>query len=180
QYSDRVVEYQVFNDCPGAAGTKQDNNGHGTIVTSIAAAAAPQAGIIVLQATDCSHDLNAAAAYRAQVWAYENAIRYNIAAVVMAYVGSVMYAGTCDNDQLSSMTGYLVARGAVPVAGSGQSSTGTGWKTGLPAPACSSDAVAVGMIGSMDSGWGGGIEFGKVPPMSNSGNRLAVLAPGGP
>lgn len=187
----KVAVVKTFNSCSNEHKDTQDRDGHGTVTAAVAAAAAPQARIAVLKAVDCTGKLSAQAAHAAQLWVYDNAYALNIVAVSMSYASSTKFAGACSTP-MADMLDFLIARGTVPVAASGND----GWKTGLPEPACAPGALAVGMIASTTSEcqkweqyWAGVIlaqkcveyllEAGKIPKLSNSGSRLALIAPGG-
>lgn len=91
-----------------------------------------------------------------------------IAAVNMSYGGSEKYTSTCDssNSKEAEYFTKMVKAGMVPVVAAGNNS----WNGGLSAPACISNAYAVGALND--------ISTPKVANYSNHSQQVDITAPG--
>ncbi len=175
------------------AGSAADDNGHGTNVTSILAGrgkvaslgVAPDADVVALKVLDrngagSSTDLVSALDYLVTS-------RPDVKVVNVSLGFQELFAGTCDTasaatQALSSAIGSLRARGVAVFASTGNE----GSSTSLSAPACVSSAIAVGGVYAESVG---SVTFGctdastkpdQMLCFSNSGSKVALLAPGGP
>jgi subtilisin family serine protease len=195
-FGGRVVAEACFSsgaDCPGGvtesvgAGTAPpctfNSVGcqHGTHVAGIAAGGvtgftgvAPGASVIAVNASSNVSgqprfhwdDLAAALEH-----VYTLRTSHTIAAVNMS-LGDGAYASSCDASfpALSVAVGNLSAAGIAVTVSTGND----GQKSGIGAPACLSQAVAVGATG----GGGTSFDFDSVTGFSNSSSQVDLLAPG--
>ncbi len=196
---DTGVDYTnaVFGSCtaPGApAGCKvavaidtapddgaRDANGHGSMVAGIASTTAPAARIIALDVFD-GGSASSVDFVEAINWVIANRAAYNITAINMSLGGSTKYTSTCAaGNPFRVAIQAARADGIVSFVASGND----GYSDGLPMPACTSGAVAVGAVYDANVGsmtWSGCSDSttaaDKVACFSNSASMLTLLAPG--
>jgi subtilisin family serine protease len=183
--------------CPGGKteasgpGAAEDELGHGThvsgIITSSGTAAprgvAPDADLVVIRILDKTGAvISSTSLMRALDWLISTQPAVNVVNVSMV-IGA--FSGSCDTATavtagLAQAVNTLKARGTATVASAGNG----GSKSTLGAPACLSQAIAVGAI---YDGNVGTISFGctdgstapdKIACFSNSSTALDLLAPG--
>jgi len=158
-----------------------DDSLHGTAVSAIALAVAPDARLAVLDiqgANDPSTDVLISAIE----WCITNKAAYNIAAINMSFGGGRYYAPEPPSDSNGVAFQAAVDAGIVVVASSGNS----GFADSIGSPAAYSNVVSAGAV--VDKTFGAPMEwFGctdeitepdKVPCFSNSAYFLTMLAPG--
>ena len=176
------------------AGSAEDDHGHGTNVSGIAAAggavaasgAAPAASIVSVKVLDannsfcCSSDVVAALD-----WVRQNHADTD---VVNASLGtSALFSGVCDasasfTQALSIAVDNLVQNGTMVFASSGNQ----GSATSVSAPACLQNVIAVGAVWDANSGNQNALGCSettaadKATCFSNSGTSIDLYAPGAP
>ena len=160
-----------------------DPNGHGTNVSGIVAAVAPDANIASINV------FSGATATDAQVidginWAIANQSTYNIVAMNMSLGDGTRYTSPCSNSHTNPYVTPIAnsrSAGILPVVASGNND----YTNGISSPACTPGTVSVGAV--YDSNLGG-LNWGictdattaadQVACFSNSASFLTILAPG--
>lgn len=159
----------------------RDANGHGSMVAGIASATAPAANILALDVFDGS-SASSVDVVDAINWVIANRSTYNITAINMSLGGSTKFTSTC-----TAGNPFRVAIQAARSAGivSFVASGNDGYSDGIPMPACSPGAVAVGAVYDANVGsqtWSACSDSitaaDKVACFSNSASMLNLLAPG--
>lgn len=159
-------------------------NPHGTNVSGVVAKVAPDARIIGLDVFDGS-SASSVDIIEAFDWAIANRASYNIVAINMSLgFAGTFYSGACTSKWLNPFLDPINAAynvGITTVTSSGND----GNLTGLPIPACTTNAVAVGAV--YDSNVGSRsftacsdttTAADKIACFSNTGTNLKLLAPG--
>jgi thermitase len=158
------TSYATLDGCaPETTSVPQDDNGHGTHVGGIIAAAfdngigvaglAPNTSLLIIKAADCSGSLADSDVAQALVYAADAGAR----------VINMSFGGSDASDVLNQAVQYAAAKGAVLVAAAGnQSSNAPFYPAWLP------NVVAVSATDSNDT----------VASFSNYGPDIAVAAPG--
>ncbi|MFN8499993.1 MAG: S8 family serine peptidase [Anaerolineae bacterium] len=196
-------------DCPPNAATEgtsaQDDNGHGSNVTSIITSDghiappgfAPDTKIVGVKvlAGDSSGWVSDWLA--GLDWVRANQAQYNIKIVNMSLGTNLLYSGSCDSGQpdVTNVVAQLTALGVSLFASSGNQ----GSTSQIASPACNTGVIAVGAVyngnrgrmpswgtwqsyfgGSWPSCYDSAADYGVVTCFTNSGARLDILAPGAP
>ena len=161
----------------------RDENGHGTHVGAIAAAVAPEAGLVALDVFD-GETSSDALLLSAINWAIAHQVDFNIVALNLSLGDGIRHTSPC-GDPLTNPYVVPVANareaGIVMVAAAGNQ----GYADGLNSPACTPDVVSVGAV--YDAAVGG-IAYGgctdditaadQIACFSNSADFLSIWAPG--
>ncbi len=180
-------------DQQSGAGAAQDAHGHGTRVAGIVTSAgvhaplggAPDAQIVVVKVTGSTGGGSLVDLLSAMEWVLMN---HPDSDVLNLSLGFGLYTSDCDDADAStigfaSAVDQLKAAGVLTVAGTGNNGSGTG----IIAPACLSNAFAVGAV--WDADVGSRTHFGctdattaadQVTCWSNSNASTDVMAPGAP
>lgn len=155
---DTLNDYDFANDDTNAA----DDNGHGTMVAGIAAAAkdngsygagvAPSATILPVKVTSSAGSASDASVAEGIYWAVDNG----------ADVVNLSLAGP-DGPMMADAVSYALEHGVVVVAAAGNRAWGA-----LEYPAAYPGVIAVGATG----------REGSLAPFSNYGPELDIVAPG--
>ncbi len=157
-----------------------DSSGHGTNVSGIVAAVAPDTKIIGLDVFD-GNTAWYSDIISAMNWVLANRDTYNIVAVNMSLGNDISHSLPCPTDDLASSISALKSAGIATVISSGND----GYTGGISSPACVPDALSVGAV--YDANVGGITYSGcsdsssaadKVACFSNSVDFLSLLAPG--
>ncbi|WP_374591186.1 S8 family serine peptidase [Aquabacterium sp.] len=164
------------------SGSGLDDIGHGTEVSQVALAVAPDARIAAIGVfnggTATSSDIIAGIN-----WAISNRSTYNIVAINMSLGDSVQHTSACttSNNAFASPIKTARSKGIVVVAASGND----GYSGGIGAPACVTEAIAVGAVYSAN--WGAiswapctdsSTAADQVTCFSDSSALLDIWAPG--
>jgi subtilisin family serine protease len=203
-FAGRIVDQACFctnsagaGCCPGGAasgtgaGSAEDDNGHGTNVSGVAAGGgavaprgmAPAAGIVAIKVLDAGGGGSSSGIASALDYVLLN--RPEVRVVNLSLGLASLFPGFCDasaafTTPLASAITSLRARGTLVFASSGNN----GDKASIAVPACISGAVAVGAV---YDGNVGSVTFGcvdastqadQVTCFSNSSAALDLLAPG--
>ena len=161
---DSVVWEECFlsdDHCPvtgtdraSGPGSAEDDNGHGSHVSGIITSdyetyrgIAPGAGIVAIKILDGGGNGNLSDLVAALDWVADNHLAYQIRIVNMS-LGSFVYAGVCDDENLSlaEAADAVKAAGVVLFAASGND----GSDDGLDSPACLSSVISVGAVYDAD------------------------------
>jgi hypothetical protein len=155
-----------------------DANGHGTNVSAIVAAVAPDADIIALDVFDGS-SASSSVILAAMDWVIDNQDAYNIASMNLS-LGSGSYTSACTDSFTTTIDAARTA-GVSVVVSSGNSA----YDDAISSPACNAAAISVGAVydanvGAM--GWSGCSDAStaadQVTCFSNAADFLDILAPG--
>lgn len=156
----------------------RDDNGHGTNVSAIVAAVAPDTDILALDvfsggsatSTDIAEALD---------WVIANQATYNIAAINMS-LGSSAYTAPCSTSFATAFANLRSAGVAIAVA-----SGNNAYTNAISWPACDANVLSVGAVYDSNMGavgWSGCSDSStaadKVTCFSNSASFLDILAPG--
>jgi subtilisin family serine protease len=213
ELEDRIVAQQCFCQgddgiggdgcCPNGLDTQsgpgaaEDDHGHGTRVTGVAASAgvppefvppkgcAPEVAIVAVRVLDGSGDGVTSDVIAGLDWIAAN---HPDTDAVNLSLGGDEYEGDCDGEDADTMAyadsiDELEANGTVTVAASGNN----GWSNAMLSPACIAKAVSVGAV--YDSDVGSRTNFGctdattqadQVTCWSNASTTTDVFAPGIP
>ncbi|HEX5939105.1 MAG TPA: S8 family serine peptidase, partial [Dehalococcoidia bacterium] len=188
----RVKFVDDFTDSPGIDGDEyvdnsRDDHGHGTNVSGIVAAVAPDTGILGLDVfrkdlggncagQNCANDADLMSAIN---WVLANAGAYDIKAVNMSLGGGLYSASTCPTNLRPSLQS-LIATGILPVIAAGNN----GSTTQISHPGCNSESYTVGAVWDADGSQSVSCDpqriEDRVTCFSNSSDvMLDSLAPGG-
>jgi subtilisin family serine protease len=175
----RVIEAVDIAEDDG----NRDENGHGTHVGAIAAAVAPEAGLVALDVFD-GETSSDALLLSAINWAIAHQVDFNIVALNLSLGDGARHTSPC-GDPLTNPYVVPVANareaGIVMVAAAGNQ----GYADGLNSPACTPDVVSVGAVYddavggiSYDSCTDDVTDADQIACFSNSADFLSIWAPG--
>ncbi|MBI2760679.1 MAG: S8 family serine peptidase [Chloroflexi bacterium] len=177
-----VIQDDGMLDDPKEAGL------HGTNVSGIVAAVAPQAKLLVFDVFPPNRRSTDQAILLALDFIIKNAKKYNIVAVNMSIgLNEVYFTQACTNSTYTSVFRDLRAAGVLPIlAASNEGMVNNRFRNGVGHPACVPGAISVGAV--YDSNIGGK-KYGtdcsdettkadQVVCWSQSGPTLGLLAPG--
>jgi subtilisin family serine protease len=162
-----------------------DNDGHGTNVAAIVAAAAPGAHLAVLDVFTTGQGALASDVIAGINWAIANKAAYNIKAINISIGWPTKYTSACTTSWATAPFANARAAGILPVVSAGNK----GWTDGMTEPACAPGAVSVGAVYDANVSsrtWSAPMAActdtrtaaNKVTCFSNSANYLTMLAPG--
>jgi hypothetical protein len=156
-----------------------DDNGHGTNVSAIVAAVAPDTDILALDVFRSDGYAYSTDIIAAIDWVIANQGTYDIASINMS-LGSGGYTAACVNSFSTSITAARNAGVSVAVA-----SGNNGYTDRISSPACADDAISVGAVYDSNMGavgWSSCSDSStaadKQTCFSNTAAFLDVLAPG--
>jgi uncharacterized repeat protein (TIGR01451 family) len=174
--------YTATGTASPASGSGLDDIGHGSEVAQVALAVAPDARIAAVGVfsggTASSSDIIAGIN-----WAISNRSTYNIVAINMSLGDGVEHTAACTtlNSAFASPIKSARNKGIVVVAASGNDA----YSSGISAPACVSEAIAVGAVYSANWGavtWSNCSDSAtaadQVTCFSDSSSLLDLWAPG--
>ncbi|TBR07227.1 MAG: hypothetical protein EPO62_08830 [Candidatus Nitrosotenuis sp.] len=157
-----IAQYDYVNN----DGDATDDEGHGTHVAGIVASrdsvykgVAPDTSLMAVKVLDSTGSGFMSTVIVGIDWCIVNG-----ADVINLSLGGGSFTNTCDGDPSAIAVNNAVAQGVVVVAASGNN----GYINAVAAPACASQAIAVGAVDNGD----GRTSF------SNEGPQLDVVAPG--
>jgi hypothetical protein len=120
----------------------RDNDGHGTNVAAIVAAAAPGANLAVLDVFTTGQGALASDVIAGINWAIANKAALNIQAINISIGWTTKYTSACTTSWATTPFANARAAGILPVVSAGNK----GWTDGLTEPACAPGAVSVGAV----------------------------------
>ena len=158
---------------PWYAPNYQTGMKHGTHVAEIIHTIVPDAKLLDLRVADTNQAPTVSSIAKAVNWIIDNRELYNIRVANISMSAGTRYPGTCDTG-LAHLVRDLTEFGVTVVVSSGNDSD----SNGVPEPACSSHAIAVG--GQWDYAWTGAaltVAAGDPWGQGNFGQAVDVVAP---
>lgn len=156
-----------------------DDSGHGTNVSAIVLAVAPEARVLGLDVFAGS-TAPSSAITAAVDWVIEHRTEYGTVAMNLS-LGSGQFSALCADDVFASSLKNARAAGIMPIVASGNS----GYSTAIASPACAPAAVSVGAVYDTSVGRASysvcsdaTTAADKVTCFSNSASFISLLAPG--
>ena len=147
----------------------EDDNGHGTHVSGIAAGnfssypgVAKDAGIVAMKVCNASGSCATADLISGIEWCNNNATKFNISVISMSLGDVSENNDYCNGDATASVINSAVGKNISVVVSAGNE----GHTAGIASPACVQNATPVGAVNSADS------------IFYNRGNILDLMAPG--